>query len=768
MNILADPLAAEAAALPNGARLVRLMRARANLAPPFAEAWRVMARHHEAAALEPWAGAVLGLLDVNAGPQCLMAFWEASTARPSDVDPLRAAGEAAAAICRRAGAQAAARALGAHPRAAGRLHGAALDAWWAAMLRLAGAAPEAVALVCERIDTLLAGGDAEAFSAFVATGLRIGGDDKAKRAAFFSLKDPAARRLLEARASDPGFTELEAQLKTFLAALWGSAPSLRALPAGAPGTARRANLAGPLIRLPETYRGARGEASRALFRAAAAHAGAHLALGRGRFKVGTLKPLQLVLVGLVEDARIEALAMRRYPGLRRLWAPYHIAEPGGVPTAASLLARISRALFDPSYADEDMIVAKARALFHEAMGQIDDPAISREIGGRLGNDFGQRRIQFDAKGHVVEPVYRDDGLGLWDFEDEEASAAEEIELAIDAARIERRETDDAPPPPDDGDAQAEPTGRARPVAPDRRGTLIATYPEWDEAERTLRPEWVSVREAPAAIGDVRALTAALDAAHGLRARVSRLVRAARVGRTQRLRRQAEGHDLDLDAAIDSAIAQRGGEAPDGRVFRSSALRQRDLAVLVLVDTSESTRARLSPDGPSVLDVERLAVAVLAEAMQALGDRFALHSFASAGREEVHVSTVKAFDEPHGRATTARLAGLAPGLSTRLGAALRHAGVALEEVRSFRKLVLVLTDGEPSDIDVQDPAYLAADARHAVLDLKARGIDTFGVVLDPEGVGSAAAIFGRAGQVMVRRVEDLPARLAELYFRLARR
>ena len=82
--------------------------------------------------------------------------------------------------------------------------------------------------------------------------------------------------------------------------------------------------------MPEVYRGVQGEAARALFRAAAAHVQAHLVLGQGLFPVGTLKPLQIALVNLIEDARIETLAMRALPGLRRLWAPYHVASPSGV------------------------------------------------------------------------------------------------------------------------------------------------------------------------------------------------------------------------------------------------------------------------------------------------------------------------------------------------------------------------------------------------------------------------------------------------------
>jgi nitric oxide reductase NorD protein len=90
------------------------------------------------------------------------------------------------------------------------------------------------------------------------------------------------------------------------------------------------------------------------------------------------------------------------------------------------------------------------------------------------------------------------------------------------------------------------------------------------------------------------------------------------------------------------------------------------------------------------------------------------------------------------------------------------------VRSFRRLVLVLTDGEPSDIDVPDPLDLVEDARRAVLGLRGRGIDSFAVVLGAEGAPTAARIFGRAGHAVLRRLEDLPARLSDLYFRLSRR
>ena len=161
--------------------------------------------------------------------------------------------------------------------------------------------------------------------------------------------------------------------------------------------------------------------------------------GGPRFPVGTLKPLQIALVTLIEDARIEVLAMRQLPGLRKLWSPYHIAVPAGVATAPTLLARLARALFDPAYRGRRQFVAKGRAMFEARLPRLEDPAISREVGMLLGNDLGQMRIQFNAKTYVVEPVYRDDGLGLWDFGEDAPSIGRGARSCVEAARIEQRD-----------------------------------------------------------------------------------------------------------------------------------------------------------------------------------------------------------------------------------------------------------------------------------------------------------------------------------------
>ncbi|WAC28806.1 nitric oxide reductase activation protein NorD [Ancylobacter sp. SL191] len=748
---------------PAAGQLAALLAGRETLRAPLDAAAAGFSARHGDMAGEIWAEGALALLTANAGAGALLAYARLSEAGDLGPSALRAAADGAVRVCRAAGGRAAEVTLDAFARLLPA--GEAVD-FWAAFARLAEGAPDEVAPFAARAGQVWRRGEGAAFRHFVETGLKAAGRSAARRRAFFTLDDPLALGLVARLGAALGLEDMDGQLRRVLLALWGGAPQLQALPPPPPGTAQRVNIAGPVLRLPAAWPGLDAKGARHLYLASAVHAGAHLFFGNPRFQVGKDKPVQIALATLVEDARIEHLALRLYPGLRRLWAPYHRASAEDGPTVHALLARVARGLFDPAYRDPDALVEKAQALFADAAGRLDDPAISREIGTRLANDVSQRRLRFDARGHVVEPAYRDDGLGLWDFSQVDPEVTAEVEMMVEAARLERREGEDGKP-----DAPPSPSaGRARPVSAAAEGVTLATYPEWDAQAGIERPDWVTVKAMAPVEGDARALRRALDEAAPLRARIARLVMAAKLGRPSRLTRQSEGHELDIDAVIAEAIARRAGEVPELRVFRSSVLTRRDLAVLVLIDISQSTRDRLA-GGHSVLDVEKLAVALLAEALAALGDRFALMGFASNGRGEVRVHPVKGFHEPWEAEGFARLAGLGAGLSTRLGAALRHAGAEIARVPSFRKLVLVLTDGEPSDIDAT-PADLAADARRAVLLLRARGIDSFGVTLAPAGAGSegpsAAAIFGKAHVLPIHRIEDLPARLSDLYFRLARR
>lgn len=152
--------------------------------------------------------------------------------------------------------------------------------------------------------------------------------------------------------------------------------------------------------------------------------------------------MQIALVSLIEDARVERLAMRELPGLARLFLPFHAAQPTRAINAPMLFARLARALADPAYENPNPWIAKARAVFL-AEQDLSDQQLSRRIGNLLGNDLGQMRLQFDAKTYVVQPAYRDDNLGLWDFSDDDQQSADAEEV-LSSARIRQEEKDDRP------------------------------------------------------------------------------------------------------------------------------------------------------------------------------------------------------------------------------------------------------------------------------------------------------------------------------------
>ena len=169
----------------------------------------------------------------------------------------------------------------------------------------------------------------------------------------------------------------------------------------------------------------------------------------------------------------------------------------------------------------------------------------------------------------------------------------------------------------------------------------------------------------------------------------------------------------------------------------------------------------------MLEVECQAAALLSQAMSGLGDPFAIAAFCSDRREDVRYLRIKDFSQPYDGLVEARLAGLQSSFSTRLGAAIRHAGADLAGQRSYRRLLLVVTDGEPSDIDVDDQRYLVEDARKAVQSVNRLGINTFCVGLDSSAEASLDRIFDRRNAFGIATVERLTELLPKLYLMLGR-
>jgi hypothetical protein len=291
---------------------------------------------------------------------------------------------------------------------------------------------------------------------------------------------------------------------------------------------------------------------------------------------------------------------------------------------------------------------------------------------------------------------------------------------------------------------------------DADGTgLGIKYPEWDVHRQCYRADWCTVQEIPPTAKD-NAPPAPPDG-HDLRRPLARLG----VG-LDRCHRQAQGDDIDIDAAIEARVELMAGSAPDEAVYLDSLRRRRDLAVLVLLDISGSV-AEPGAAGQTVHEQQRAAAAALTTALHDLGDRVALYAFHSQGRSAVNLMPVKRFDDNLDVRVMRRLGGLVPGAYSRLGAAIRHGAAVVEERGgTSRRLLVVLSDGLAYDHGYER-VYGAADARRALLEARRRGTGcvclTIGASTDVEAL---QRVFGSAAHATIPGLAQLSRVIGPLF------
>jgi nitric oxide reductase NorD protein len=235
-------------------------------------------------------------------------------------------------------------------------------------------------------------------------------------------------------------------------------------------------------------------------------------------------------------------------------------------------------------------------------------------------------------------------------------------------------------------------------------------------------------------------------------------------RRERVGRQDDGPELDLAAYVSAVADWRAGRAGDDRLYAATRPARRDLALALLVDVSASTDAWVS-GAQRIVDVEKESLIVLLEALDALGDRHAAMAFSGEGAGGVRLLTVKDFTEPLGAPVRRRVAALEPDGYTRTGAALRHAAALLARQPARHRLLLVLTDGRPNDVDHYAGRYGIQDTRQAVAEARLQGLVPFCLTVDREAPVYMPSIFGPRGYALLRRQDLLPAVLVEVVRRL---
>ncbi|MEJ5083815.1 MULTISPECIES: nitric oxide reductase activation protein NorD [unclassified Ochrobactrum] len=292
-------------------------------------------------------------------------------------------------------------------------------------------------------------------------------------------------------------------------------------------------------------------------------------------------------------------------------------------------------------------------------------------------------------------------------------------------------------------------------------TAKLTYPEWDYRKASYLQDHCSVLAAP--VQDRDEAVELDDEARSLVRKVRRQFEILRPGR-EMMRAQLDGNDLDLDAVVRSRCDFAAGGQGSERVHLMSRPQANDLAVTILVDVSLSTDAWV--DNRRVLDVEKEALLVLANGIAACGDRCSILTFTSRRRAWVRVETVKDFDEPFSKTVEHRIAALKPGFYTRMGVAMRHATAKLSEQHNRKKLLLLLTDGKPNDVDHYEGRFALEDTRRAVSEARTKGINVFAVTVDREANAYLPALFGHGGYSLIAKLSKLPPALPAIYRMLA--
>ena len=286
-------------------------------------------------------------------------------------------------------------------------------------------------------------------------------------------------------------------------------------------------------------------------------------------------------------------------------------------------------------------------------------------------------------------------------------------------------------------------------------------PEWDWKKRVLLPDRCRVVTLKSRNARPCSLPPRLSrTARKLRGQFQALA-PAKVWR----RAQADGQDVDLDAYLRFVADRKAGHAvAPGNLYRDLRSGDRNLSCLLLADLSLSTDTWID-DAHRVIDVIRDSLFLFAECLHATGDRFSLYGFSTRKRDPIRVNVIKRFDEPYGSSIRGRIDAIRPGYYTRLGAGIRYASQQLANEGCGKRLLLVLTDGKPNDLDQYEGRYGIEDTRQAVTAARQAGLIPFCVTIDRKGNDYLPHIFGQGDYVVIHDPRRLPGELPRLYARL---
>jgi len=560
----------------------------------------------------------------------------------------------------------------------------------------------------------------------------------------------------------------------------------------------RASFDGEALRLPESL---------AVFPAREANAALYVWLAASAAHAGAPRieddPLRADLAALIAAREMTAATLADAPGFTRLhadlagahldtrrlpWLPeaertveavirHLLGDPRPLaPKAARLLRAVETGDLSAWRAPRGYRPFRPVALWPDLRPLAFSAATAVETRATEGTPEASEGRAHRARRRKSDQIERNDSFILHKFE-AILSWAEFINLN---RRVEEDENDDARKAADDmdeiglGQISKAPATRLKlhlDLAPEdverERLSAETTYPEWDARTGSYLPAHVRVLASTVEPGTAEpAFRTDPRAAKRIRA-VRRQFEALRPARILTAGHR-DGDELDTDRAIRARVDIVASGEGDDRVWLQNRTEKRDLAVSILLDVSRSTESAVpghGHEGRAVIDIEREALAALAWGLDACGDDFAVHAFSSLKRDRVYVQTAKRFGEPMSSMVEARIAALKPCHYTRLGAAIRYASAGLAREARRRRLLLVITDGKPNDLDHYEGRHGIEDSRKAVEEARRLGHAVFGITVDRDGKSWFPRLFGQGGYAVIPHPEKLTQALPQIYRQL---
>ena len=290
------------------------------------------------------------------------------------------------------------------------------------------------------------------------------------------------------------------------------------------------------------------------------------------------------------------------------------------------------------------------------------------------------------------------------------------------------------------------------VAPD-----VIRYREWDYLRQRFREGYCIMNESEVPPVDDEFVEQTLEKYSGLLKSIKRTFEAV-LGESKLLRRQSQGDDIDVDALVEAHADFINGQEMSEYVYTRYRNRERSIAVMFMVDMSGSTHGWIN-------DAERESLILLSEALETLGDLYAIYGFSGKTNKRCETYRVKRFDEAYTPLVRQRISGIRSKGFTRMGVAIRHLGHLLNMTRARTKILITLSDGRPEDYDAYRGRYAVEDTRHALQELRQEGVHPFCITIDTEAQDYLPHMYGAANYTVIHEVNKLPLKVADIYRRL---